>query len=68
MALWSHNYPIVIELGEGGAGMNGRLLMAKIHVQTWGYIFEIVGWFCNTSRLRYLCGAYSAVQFYCQEV
>ena len=33
--------------------MNGRLLMAKIHVQTWGYIFEIVGWFCNTSRLRY---------------
>ena len=33
--------------------MGGRLLMAKIHVQTWGYIFEIVGWFCNTSRLRY---------------
>ena len=54
MALWSHNYPIVIELWEGGACMmNGRLLMAKFHVQTWVYIFEIVGWICNTSRWRY---------------
>ena len=33
--------------------MNGRLLRVKIHVQTWGYIFEIVEWFCNTSRLCY---------------
>ena len=45
--------------------MNGRLLMAKIHVQTWGYIFEIVGWFCIYIPLALSCGAYSAVQFYC---
>ena len=51
--------------------MNGRLLRVKIHVQRWRYIFEILRWFCNTSRLRYLeLACYSvviipAVQFYC---
>ena len=29
-------YPIVIDLGGGGACMNGRLLRVKIHIQTWG--------------------------------
>ena len=33
--------------------MNSRLVNVKFHVQTWGFIFEIVGWFCNTSHLCY---------------
>ena len=35
----------------GGASMNGRLLRVKINIHTWEYIFEIGGWFYNTSRL-----------------
>ena len=32
--------------------MNGYLSRVKIHVQTWGHNFEIIGRYRNTLRLR----------------
>ena len=44
MALWSHTLSSL----SGGGGVNNHLSRVKIHVQTWGLIFEIMGRYCIT--------------------
>ena len=46
--------------------MNCHLSGVIIHVQTWGILFEIMGRYCNTSRLH--CAVRNVVPFYCLEV